>query len=242
MSSVKQSPMSETLQSEPAGQSASNEFDYRPLSPLGPIALLLGLGALCAFAGFYGIFVAAIAFIVAAVATRSIKKSDGEVGGLALARVGLVLSLVSLVGGVLLFNYNYATECPEGYERVNFPRQIAAKMFKLSPRGDRVIPEDVTPLLDRKIFLKGYMYITKSSQNRRDFVILKDSGECCFGGDPKAYDMIQVTLRDDLEAVNFPAFSMVSVAGVLKADPFAPKGLAVYTMEAHQCESARTPF
>ncbi len=243
MSSVNPTLMSDTTyQTETPQFTETNEFHYRPMSPLGPISALLGLIALTAFVGWPGICVAGVALAVTAFGVRSIGRSEGAVGGLGMAQFGLVLSVASLVGGSALLTYNYNTECPEGYERVNFPRQIASKMFNMSPTGMRTIPEEVEPFLDRPVFLKGYMYKTKSTANLRDFVILKDSGECCFGGDPKAYDMIQVTLNEDLDAVNFPAFSMVAVAGVLKADPTAPQGAAVYTMEAHQCESARTSF
>ncbi len=219
----------------------SNEFEYVPMTPLAPVAALLGLGGLVVFYDFLGVPVAVFALILSLVAVRNIRKSEGAVGGKGLAMIGLALSSLSVIGGTAKFAVDYSTECPEGYERVNFPRQIAEREFFYIGRK-RAIQPDVQELLDRKIFLKGYMYQTRSTRNRRDFVLLKDSGECCFGGDPAPNDMIQVSLADDLPAVNFSAFQMVSVAGILRADPAAPEGQAVYTMEADQCESARTSF
>ena len=233
--------MSAVEDSRMAIAAESNEFEYVPMTPLAPVAALMGLGGLVVFYDFLGIPVAVFALILSLVAVRTIRKSEGSVGGMGLALIGLTLSSLSVVGGTVKFAVDYSTECPEGYERVNFPRQIAEREF-IYIGGKRAVQPDVQELLDREIFLKGYMYQTRSTRNRRDFVLLKDSGECCFGGDPAPNDMIQVSLADDLPAVNFSAFQMVSVAGILRADPAAPEGQAVYTMEAHQCESARTSF
>lgn len=219
----------------------SNQFEYVPMTPLAPISALIGLGGLVVFYEFMGIPVAVFGLLLSLVAVRNIRKSEGAIGGKGLALVGLGLSLLSVFGGTAKFYTDYSTECPEGYERVNFPRQIAEREFTIVA-GRRAIQPDVQELLDREIFLKGYMYQTRSTRNRRDFVLLKDSGECCFGGAPAPNDMIQVTLSEDLPPVNFSAFQMVSVAGILRADPAALEGQAVYTMEAHQCESARTSF
>ena len=54
--------------------------------------------------------------------------------------------------------------------------------------------------------------------------------------------MIHITLAEEHESVDYPMLKMVSVAGILKADPTVPDGQAVYTMEAHKCEYARTTF
>lgn len=218
------------------------QFDYTPMSPLAPISFLLALVGLTAFLGFYGNFVALAAAILAVLALRRIRASEGAMGGLKLAKSALVISVVSFIGGTTMFSVAYATECPEGYERVNFPRQIAEKMFTYTPEGQRTIHEEVQPFLETPIFLKGYVYQTRATTGRRDFILLKDSGQCCFGGDPAPYDMIHIRLAEDHETVEFPTLSMVSVAGILTADPSAPEGAAVYTMEAHQCERARTSF
>lgn len=237
---VEETGMSESTTYQ-ASSDVSNEFSYTPMSPLAPIGLLLSLIGLTAFYGFYGIFVAFLAAIVCGIAVRKISAAEGALTGGIMARIGLVLSVVATVGGAIMFSWAYSTECPEGYERHNFPREIAEKQFAYAGR-QRLIHPDVEPLLNKPIFIKGYVYQTRSTRSQRDFILLKDSGDCCFGGDPAAYDMIQITLSEDHEPVDFPMLSMVSVAGVLKADPDAPDGLAVYTMIADKTERARTSF
>ncbi len=227
---------------EVTAPAVSGEFDYTPLSPLAPISLLLGIAGLSAFLGFYGIFIALIALVFSWVTLRRIRQSEGAIGGVLFARIGLVLSSIAFVAGTAMFSVAYATECPEGYERVNFPRQISGPMFQFDELGRRQIHEDVVPLLDRPIFIKGFVYQTQTTRNRRSFILLKDNGKCCFGGKPQPFDMIQIHLADDHPPIDFPALSMVSVAGKLHADPTAPEGAAVYTMEADKCELARTRF
>ena len=74
----------------------------------------------------------------------------------------------------------------------------------------------------------------------KQFVLLKDSGECCFGGDPAPYDMIQVNMAPGVTTESYG--SMVSVAGTLQADPSAAAGQPVYSLEATACGLAKSSF
>jgi hypothetical protein len=219
----------------------TNEFDYTPMSPLAPIAVIMSLLGLTAFIGFYGIFVALIAVVISWLAVGKIKAADGELGGLGLSRIALVVSVVTVASSSVLLAYNYSTECPEGYERHNFPREISDYQFVYTG-GQRAIPPEVQPILNKKVFIKGFVYHTRTTRNQREFILLKDQGDCCFGGDPAPHDMIHITLSEDHDSVNFPMLTMVSVAGIIKADPTAPPGQAVYEMEADKCEYSRTSF
>ncbi|MFK7820223.1 MAG: DUF3299 domain-containing protein [Planctomycetaceae bacterium] len=224
-----------------AAAEMTNDFEYTPMSPLAPISVILCLLGLTAFMGFYGIFVALIASMVSLVAVRKIGATEGELGGLGMARTALVVSGLTVVASSVLLVIAYSTECPEGYERHNFPREISDYEF-IYPGGQRQIPPEVEPILNKKVFIKGFVYHTRTTQNQREFILLKDQGDCCFGGDPAPHDMIHIKLSEDHESVNFPMLTMVSVAGVIEADPTAPPGQAVYEMEADQCEYSRTSF
>ena len=84
------------------------------------------------------------------------------------------------------------------------------------------------------------MWLTQEDRGLEKFVFLKDNGECCFGGEPKPYDMMQVELQDDKTVDGHTG--MVSVAGVLRANVAAGEGKAVYTLEAELVEPSRTRF
>ena len=150
-----------------------------------------------------------------------------------------MLSVVLLFGGSALHAHAYATEVPEGFERHNFPREISDKQF-IFEDGQRKIHPEVEPLLNKPIFIKGWMYQQLKTSDITEFVLLKDSGECCFGGNPKPYDMIQVNMAEGVTADGYT--SMIYVAGTLTADPSVDEGQAVYTMEVTHCGLAKTSF
>jgi hypothetical protein len=72
------------------------------------------------------------------------------------------------------------------------------------------------------------------------FVLLKDNGKCCFGGDPAKWDMILVIMEPGETVDYIPG--LVSVGGTLRANPNAGLAAAVYTIEGTHFERARTSF
>ena len=171
-----------------------DDFDYVPVSPWAPTALCLGLLSLTGFMGLFGLYIAGFGVFVGIAALSRIRASDGAVKGGMFAAVGLALSACSLVLGSVKMAHAYSTEVPEGYQRVNFPREIADRQF-VYIGGRRKIPPEVSPLLEKKVYLKGFMWATQSTDGLPRFILLKDNGECCFGGKPKSHDFITVTLK-----------------------------------------------
>jgi len=51
------------------------------------------------------------------------------------------------------------------------------------------------------VFIKGYVYPDGQQYNIKRFILIPDMGTCCFGGQPKLTDMVEVTLRDPLRTV-----------------------------------------
>lgn len=138
--------------------------------------------------------------------------------------------------------YNYHHEVPEGFERINFARQISQNAFIVN-EGARDIHPDVKALVDKPIFLKGFMYPTGQDVGLTKFLLLKDSGQCCFGGQPALQDMVEVRMKEGLD-VDYYA-GRVSVAGTFKinpyyhgADPLEP----LFLLEAEYFSKAKTAF
>jgi hypothetical protein len=47
----------------------------------------------------------------------------------------------------------------------------------------------------KRVFLKGYMFPT-DGRPVSEFTLCRDSGECCFGGQPSPWDMVRVVMKD----------------------------------------------
>ncbi len=206
------------------------EFDYRPISPLAPVALFLGICSAASFLGVSILPIAAISLIVGLIGLRQIRRSDGELGGRGLAATGTTLSALFLVLGSGYHAWSYATELPEGYERVSF--SWLAKQSQIFENGKLRFAPEVEALDGKKIYIKGYMYPTRQQTGIKEFVLVKDTGQCCFGGQPKLTDMVVVQFKDGM-TVNHREQQLVGVAGTFHAGQVSQSGqlTAVYTLE-----------
>ena len=166
------------------------DFPYRALSR-GAIASMIF--AVLAFPGLVPTFepllaLSLIGIAAAAVAIRSVRRYPDEFSGLALAKFGLAANLLLLIGGTALHSYIYLTEVPDGYTRVPF-----YKLQVPEPIPDR--PTEAAIEADGKqVFIKGYVHPSSGGGRLRQFVMVPDLGTCCFGGQPRSSDMIEVTL------------------------------------------------
>jgi len=124
-------------------------------------------------------------------AYRTIQRYPDEYTGLNLSRAGMSLCLLLLVSGAAFHAFVYATEVPEGYERVSFA--------ELQPEGFVPgVPKRAVQLEGKPIFIKGYVHPGVSGMQRvSQFVLVPDMGTCCFGGQPKMTDMILVHTTPD---------------------------------------------
>ncbi len=236
--------MSQAIAAE-ADRQISDSFDYKPVPVMAPIALVLGLASAFALLAEIGLAVCLAGIIVSILAIMSVRRGGGAYGGSGIATIGLAASAFFLVAGSATHIYAYATEVPDGYYRVNFSRDISDKQFVFVD-GKRQLHKDVAPYDGQKIFIKGYMWNTNKVTGISDFILLKDNGQCCFGGDPKPYDMMHVKLKNGMTVGKIEG--LVSVAGVLKCQPNAKEG-AVYFLEVDKkakdrendhCQPART--
>ena len=217
-----------------------DEFDYIPVSPWGPVAMVLGIASLTGFTNsLFGLGLAAMGVIIGIAAVFRIRAASGAAKGTWMAVVGALMSVVCMTFGSMKLANAYETECPEGFKRVNFPKEISAHQFVYYGGLRRLHPK-VAPLIGEKVFLKGFMWQTQRSDGLTEFVFLKDNGECCFGGDPKPFDMMVVHM---VEGQTTDAYTgMVAVAGTLNANVRAAEGEPVYTVDATMVEEARTSF
>ena len=217
------------------------EFDYRPTPVIVPIAVALGVLSSSSLLGVVGILIGLIGTVVGVLAAVKVYRSAGMYSGKWAALLALLLSGFFTVFGIGSQVHAFNTEVPEGYRRVSFSQEISAKGFLVN-EGRMVLHPEVEQLLEEPIFLKGYMYPQRQTKDLQEFLLLKDTGECCFGGQPNPTDMILVQMQGDTRADY--SQGRVAVAGVFKlTSDTTPEGLQpVYALEAIRCERSRSAF
>ncbi|MBM4075239.1 MAG: hypothetical protein FJ267_06310, partial [Planctomycetes bacterium] len=172
------------------------DFQYRPIPSLVPVSM--GLVCLSLLAGVWDVLliVPIVGAIISFLALRKIQRAREAFSGSGLALTCLVAQVAMVVGFGSMHAYSYATELPTGFERINFSRDISTKGFVFEG-GRAEIHPDVLDLVDKKVMIKGYMYPSKETTNLSKFVLCRDNGDCCFGGQPKPSDMILIKMNDE---------------------------------------------
>ncbi|MFM9963663.1 MAG: DUF4190 domain-containing protein [Planctomycetaceae bacterium] len=218
-----------------------DEFAYKPIPPLAPVSALLGICALSGLLSPLGAVFAVFGVVLGFVALKQIKKADGGLSGRWIALSGVLTSAVLLVGGVALHIFWYQTEVPEGHQRISFGMDISKKGFVFEEGQTRVHP-DIAALEGKPLFIKGYMYPGTQLEDLSTFLLCRDNGECCFGGQPKLTDMIKVKMTGDLRAQHCQ--HLVSVAGVFRLRELRKAGNLepAFELEATHWGLAKTSY
>jgi hypothetical protein len=184
---------------------------YRSVSKAAVSSLCLGLLTLVGLLFPAVLAVGLIGFLLGIIGYRNTRRFPDELTGKTPAIVGTVLCCVVAVAGTAMHLVIYATEVPEGYERVAFSE------LKARSDGADVPPPEVLDLDGKKVFIKGYVYPDGQKEGIKQFVLVPDMGTCCFGGQPKLTHMIEVSLVGAL-SIDYNMRKR-GIAGILKVDP-----------------------
>lgn len=210
--------------------SPTDEIVYRPMSPMAAVSLAVGVLSVISIGlvedlGAVSLAVLPILGILLGIrGLQAAKRYD--MSGARLAKSGLILSLLSLLGGEAARVYFLANEAPEGSIR------IAYEDLQSTEPG-QPIPKFAQDLDGKKVFIRGYVYPGKEQRGIKTFVLCRDNGDCCFGGQPKLNDMIEVTLKEPL-TLDYDT-RLRKVAGIFKIKPEQSAesvGTILYHMEA----------
>ena len=164
--------------------------DYRALSSAAVAGVALSLLSIVAMFDWWLMVIPVAGIALSTYALRTIRQFPEEYTGLHLARAGLALSVLFIVLGGSRLTYVYATEVPEGFERINYD------VLQPNPNVlSEAIPPSAMELSGKQVFIKGYAYPDGQTSDVRTFLLVRDKGDCCFGGNPKVTDRIQVTLK-----------------------------------------------
>ncbi len=221
----------------------AEEFQYRPLS-MGAIAsVVFGLLSFLTFvAGGQSLAtcllmcpIPAVGIVVGLRAWTRIRSMPDQESGSKLAMAGVLLSVIGLAGGLGYSGYVYATEVPTGYTRTSFGE---FRPDEVEQRGNLLVPRDVQKLDGQKVFIKGFMRADsiQYSHNVREFRLVRDNNQCCFGdlSKVKYFDQVLVSTVGSLSTDY--STGIYRVGGILHVHPeniLRGVGYPVYTLEAN---------
>jgi hypothetical protein len=170
---------------------AEGDDRYRAIGGSAIAAVVLGLLSPLAFLDWWLAVVPVLGIVLGIVAWRDIAARPTELIGRPLAVAAIVVSACALVGGLASNAMIYAAELPPGFERLSY-----AALQPLEGDPPTAIPDTARALDGRDVLLKGYMYPGKQQRGIVQFLLVRDQGDCCFGGNPKITDRVLVQLRD----------------------------------------------
>lgn len=201
---------------------------YRALSTAAVASLVLGVLSVLALLDWWLALIPFAGVILGIVALRNIRKQPEEYTGRKVAILGIVLATLFWIGGFGRLGYLRATEVPPGYERIDY------SLLQPGPDDSPIsIPPEAKELDGKKIFIKGYVYPGLKKEGITEFLLVRDNGTCCFGGNPKITDRIQVSLAD----TNGVTYSqgLFKVAGTFHVTPpreaIDAKGIVFYHLD-----------
>ncbi|MFO0821485.1 MAG: DUF3299 domain-containing protein [Pirellulales bacterium] len=206
----------------PEGSELDNDAEqsYKVVSKPAIMALILGLASFIALMLPAMLVLPLFGLVSGVVALRSIRLYPDELTGKMPAIIGAALSALLLIGSSTLHATVYLTEVPEGFERRSFDELQPDRQ-----RPDLSIPPSAMEWQGKRVFIKGYVHPGVQGMGPVDkFVLVPDMGTCCFGGQPKLTDMIEVKLVNGASI----SYSMRkrALAGTFEIDPniVAPDG------------------
>ena len=195
---------------------AEEYLKYRELSISAVAALVVGIISFVALPFAWLAVIPFIGVILARRAIKEIKSRPEELAGLGMARAGLFLSAILFVASIAYKIVDYSTELPVNASGVPYTRVAWNDLQPDKARPELPVSPQSLDLHDKEVFIKGYVYPDDTNSALKTFVLVPDRGTCCFGGQPKLTDMIEVKLKDPLR-VKY-SFRQRKLGGILKVD------------------------
>ena len=203
---------------------------YRSLSTSAVASLIVGLLSSAAILDWSLLAIPLVGIALSTYALLKVRSHRDELSGEALARTGLVLSLLFAVLGPARLTYEFVTEVPDGYDRITY-----AELQPDESVPGQQVPPAAMQLEGKRVFIKGFIYPGRDKDGIEQFLLVRDQGDCCFGGNPKLTDRIHVKLLPPLK-LRFQS-RLHKVAGTFHVSPSdtaidGAKGGVFYHMEA----------
>lgn len=140
-----------------------------------------------------------------ALASAASASTDPDVGLMLVARgAGFLAEAVPVAPTareikLLIPHKSFRQEGRDRSWRVSFDDIDLLKVLNMDPvTPDAVekMPEWLRSLAGRRVRIRGFMYPPNFEEGIRRFLLARDNQICCFGRNPKLYDIIEVTLKE----------------------------------------------
>ncbi|MEK6257938.1 MAG: hypothetical protein AABP62_04895 [Planctomycetota bacterium] len=128
---------------------------------------------------------------------------------------------------LLIPEKTFRTDAASKALRVSYDDIDLLKVINMEPvTADAVdqMPPWLKGLSGQRIKIRGFMYPTFETEGIERFVLARDNQICCFGRDPKIYDLVQIDLRAGKTTNYIPATRAFDVVGRLKIEMVAEGG------------------
>jgi len=122
---------------------------------------------------------------------------------------------------VLIPTKEFKAVGPEGAVRVSYDDIDLLKVLNMepvTPDAPHLMPAWLKDLDGKRIRIRGFMYPTFQETGLQRFVLARDNEICCFGRDPKIYDVFGVKMRSG-ETTNYIQGRPFDVVGVFHIRP-----------------------
>jgi len=199
---------------EPVQSAFTQEDVYQAVCKTSVAAVIFGILGAFAFLSQIFLLIPLLAIVFGLMALKAIRKWPDELVGKKAAKIGLVLGLVCFVGALAMHSFIYATEVPEGYRRISFA-ELKPSSRGTDPNG---YPKRADEFNGQKVFIKGYVRPPSGKRyGLKNFIMVGDFGDCCFGGDPAITDVVAVKIQTD-DTVNY-GYGLRRIGGTFKLNP-----------------------
>ncbi len=190
----------------------NQQVQYRSVSKSAVACLVFTALGLLSFLTPAFVLLPALGVAFGVVAWFNFRRYPDELVGKLFAQIGLVISLVCLIASVVQHVYIYNTELPDGYERISY------SMLRDNPKTALPFSEAANDLDGKKVFLKGYVRPGDKKNNLKNFILVGDFGDCCFGGNPKISEVVAIKIVDPEKTVNY-GYALRRIGGKFQLNP-----------------------
>ncbi len=121
---------------------------------------------------------------------------------------------------------DFRKEGPEDAIRVSYDDIDLLKVLNMepvTPEAPKLMPSWMKELDGKRIRIRGFMYPPHAETGLEHFVLARDNQICCFGRDPKIYDVFGVKLREGV-TTDYIQSRPFDVVGVFHIVPDAIDG------------------
>lgn len=185
-----------------------DEFAYRSVSKSAVAGIIFSLLGVMAYLGQSLVLLPFLGLVFAIVSLINFKKFPSELTGKIAAQLALLISAIVLPTSLGYHAYVYATEVPKDHQRISFSD------LRPNSRTALLVSEKSLEFDGKKVFLKGYVRPGLKRKKLKEFLLVGDFGDCCFGGSPKITEVVAIKILGD-QTVNH-GYSLRKIAGTFK--------------------------